>query len=164
MRVSAFTGAVVFQLCCCEELEVSIHYHSSVLDQLLRRRPPLGWDTNYSTRVRCVDLVLYALKDVLIKEEEKRFLKQNQTWFAGDKLRRWPQVEVLIGSQVPSFNLARGGREGFEQLSCQKQTAAASNKSPRRWNAPLFSGCNPRTHCCPSPSGTGPETGLPALW
>lgn len=67
--------------CCCKELEVSIHYHSSALDQLLRRRPPLGPHTNDSTCVRRVHLDLDALKDVLIKdsfvegEEERRYFK-----------------------------------------------------------------------------------------
>lgn len=139
-----------------------------MLEQLLWRRPPLGWHTNYSTGVRCADLLLYTLKDVLIKDSFVEAEEEKNIYIIFDSLG-WPQVEaaltpLLIGSQVPSFNLTRGGREGFEQLSCQKQTAGASNKSPRRWNAPLFSRRNPRTHCCPSPSGTGPETGLPALW
>lgn len=31
-------------------VEASIHYHSSVLDQLLLQRQPLGWLANYSTQ------------------------------------------------------------------------------------------------------------------
>lgn len=90
---------LVFQLCCCEELKVSTHYHSSVLDQLLRRRPPLGWHPNYSMSVHSVDLVLSTLKDVLIRvifaegEEDMIsvlfcFFKQNPRWLAGDKQRQ----------------------------------------------------------------------------
>lgn len=60
-------------------------------------------------------------------------------------LLRRPQVEVaptplLNGSHpwVLSLNAIRGGREGFEQLSCQKQTVAVLRQKPLVMECPPF--------------------------
>lgn len=72
------------------------------------------------------------------------------------------QTEVTPGS-CPLTPSVGAGRALNSCLVKSKQWPCC-DKGRRCWNAPLFSGRNPRTHCCRSPSGTGPETGLPALW
>lgn len=69
-------------------------------------------------------------------------------------------------SPLGSFPLTPSMGAGRALNSClvKSKQWPCCDKGRRCWNAPLFSVRNPRTHCCRSPSGTGPETGLPALW